>query len=146
MQLVAVVGTELGVIVGAAVDDKLGIPLGLALGNDVGTQLGVIVGSAVGDKLDTVLADALGNDVDTELGVIVGAAVGDILGIPLGDTLSIALGVELDTVLGVKLGVAPAELGIADFIARVTGACVGNGDGSLVEGFSDRNVVGQAVV
>ena len=70
------------------------------------------------------------------MGAIVGAAV--------GDTLGIALGVELDTVLGVKLGVARAELGVADFIARVTGACVGNGDGSLV-GFNDGNNVGADV-
>ena len=110
------------------------------------TELDDIVGAEDGDTLDITLAVALGDDVGTQLGVIVGAAIGETLGIALGDTLSIALGVELDTVLGVKLGVAPAELGIADFIARVTGACVGNGDGSLVEGFSDRNVVGQAVV
>ena len=68
MQLVAVVGTELDVIVGAAVDDKLGIPIGLALGNDVGTQLGVIVGAAVGDTLGIPLGLALGNDVGTQLG------------------------------------------------------------------------------
>ena len=49
------VGTELGIIVGAAVRDTLGTALGLALGDDVGTELGIIVGAAVGDTLDTVL-------------------------------------------------------------------------------------------
>jgi hypothetical protein len=68
---VSVVGTSVGIVVGAPVGDNDGVDVGVSV---VGTSVGIVVGAPVGDN-DGV--DVGVSVVGTSVGIVVGAPVGD---------------------------------------------------------------------
>ena len=94
-------------LLGSAVDEILGVPLGMCDGARLGARDGARLGSCEGTRMGALVGpegDELGARVGARLGMCVGARVGDGIGRELGKLDGAGLGGAVGTGLGTGVG------------------------------------------
>ena len=125
-----VVGSPVGLDVGAAV----GLPVGLVVGAAVGSPVGLIVGDAVGLLVGLIVGDAVGLlvglVVGDAVGLLVGSDVGAAVGSPVGLDVGAAVGSLVGLVVGAVVG-SPVGLVVGDAVGSLVGLVVGAAVGGI---------------